>query len=82
MLIHSWLRACDRRVVRPLGRFLRGGGSGRGTRTDRVSRLERRVEDLERLVRELAGLAYLKLDTPASTGAAPATLPTEAREAA
>lgn len=49
-------------VIRPTGRALRRGwdrlGSGRG---GRVVRLERRVEELESLVRELTGLAYLRL---------------------
>lgn len=57
MVIRSWTRALEKRFLRPLGRVLprgRRGGSG--------DRLEQRVEELESLVRELAGLVSLALD--------------------
>jgi len=83
MSIRSWLRACEKRFLRPLGRRVRGTTDGTRQRSDELGRLERRVEALESLVRELAGLAYLRLDTVATT--AETTRPaiaTEPREAA
>jgi hypothetical protein len=44
-----------------LGRRLRRLVSP-GPRQDRFTRLEQRVDELESLVRELTGLAYLRLD--------------------
>jgi len=62
MTARSLLRAAEKATIRPVGRMLRrgwnklsGGGAGR------IARLERRVDDLESLVRELTGLAYLRL---------------------
>jgi hypothetical protein len=62
VLLKLVIRSLERRYLRPIGRglkrldawlpFLPGS---------RVARLERRVEDLESLVRELAGLNYLRL---------------------
>jgi len=62
MTVRSVLRAVEKATIRPAGRLLRrvwdrhGGGRG-----DRVAGLERRVDELESLVRELTGLAYLRL---------------------
>jgi len=62
MTARSLLRAAEKATIRPVGRMLRrgwnklSGGSG-----GRIARLERRVDDLEALVRELTGLAYLRL---------------------
>jgi hypothetical protein len=62
MTVRSLLRAVEKAVIRPTGRTLRrawdrlGGGGG-----GRIARLERRVDELESLVRELTGLAYLRL---------------------
>lgn len=62
MLVRSLLRAVEKATIRPVGRTLRrvwnrlGGGRG-----GQIARLEQRVEELESLVRELTGLAYLRL---------------------
>jgi hypothetical protein len=62
MTIRSLLRAVEKSSIRPVGRILRRGWERlRGGRTSRMARLERRVEELESLVRELTGLAYLRL---------------------
>lgn len=62
MNLRATLRSFERSVIRPAGRAarrawerLRGGGH------DRIGRLERRLDELESLVRELTGLAYLRL---------------------
>lgn len=62
MIIRRWARAVEKSCLRPLGRLLprRGWTPGR----DRIDRLEQRVNELESLVRELTGLAYLRLDGP------------------
>lgn len=62
MNIRAPLRAFERSVIRPAGRAARRAweGLGGGSR-DRVGRLERRIDELESLVRELTGLAYLRL---------------------
>ncbi|NBW86186.1 MAG: hypothetical protein EBR23_04990 [Planctomycetia bacterium] len=56
------IRSLERRCLRPIGRGLKRLGYRLpflpGSRT---ARLERRVEALESLVRELAGLQYLRL---------------------
>ncbi len=62
MPFRRWVRAFEKRCMRPfvgilrsgLRRITRGGG--------RIGRLERRVDELERLLRETAGLAYMRLD--------------------
>jgi hypothetical protein len=59
MVIRSWMRALEQRILRPLGRALPRGWRGRSR-----DQLERRVEELEHLVRELAGLVSLTLDEP------------------
>lgn len=62
MTIRSWTRSVEKRFLRPLGRLLlrlRGRSSN-----GRVDHLERRIAELEGLVRELTGLVYLQLDQP------------------
>lgn len=63
MTIRRTLRTFEKACLRPLARRLKGlvGGRAFGPGHDRVARLERRVEELESLVRELTGLAYLGL---------------------
>ncbi|MBM4022422.1 MAG: hypothetical protein FJ284_09320 [Planctomycetes bacterium] len=62
MIIRRWARVVEKHWLRPLGRLLPRGR--RGTAGDRISHLEARVDELESLVRELTGLAYLQLDAP------------------
>ena len=74
MLIRQTLRTFEKRCLRPSARLLkRTAGAarhGHGHGTDRVSLLEQRVAALESLVRELTGLAYLRLpDDDAATEA-------------
>lgn len=62
MLIRHVLRTFEKTLLRPIARQMkrvwrRVSGPGRG----RVGHLERRVEELEAAVRELTGLAYLRL---------------------
>ena len=80
MAIRSWMRSIERQWLRPLGRQLRlprlGGGQSR-----RLAAVEQRVEELESLVRELTGLAYLQLDD-AATDRTTANIQTAPREAA
>lgn len=62
MTARSLLRAAEKTTIRPVGRVLRRAWDRiRGGRNGRIARLERRVEELESLVRELTGLAYLRL---------------------
>lgn len=60
MTIRAWMRAFEKRLLRPLGKLL--PRRPRGFTGGRVDRLERRVSELEGLVRELTGLMYLELD--------------------
>jgi hypothetical protein len=62
MVIRSWMRSIEQRCLRPLGRLMRRSGRRAAGGSDRLSTLERKVEELEGLVRELSGLAYLRLD--------------------
>lgn len=64
------LRAIERSIIRPVGRTARRAWERLGgTADDRVGRLERRIDELESLVRELTGLAYLRLaDEEAADG--------------
>jgi hypothetical protein len=62
MFIRRMLRTIEQRLCRPAARQAKILGRrcpwpGRG----RVRRLERRIEELEAAVRELTGLAYLRL---------------------
>jgi len=62
MFIRQMLRMLEKKLWRPVGQqakslWRRCSGSGPG----RVARLERRIEELEAAVRELTGLAYLRL---------------------
>ncbi|MGI9176686.1 MAG: hypothetical protein ACR2IT_02380 [Pirellulales bacterium] len=62
MFIRHVLRTLEKTLIRPVARQMkhawrRFSGPGRG----RVERLERRVEELEATIRELTGLAYLRL---------------------
>ena len=68
MRIATWGRNLEKRVLRPffrrLKRFFRTAGAH-----DRIACLEQRLEALESLFREQAGLHYLRLateDTPAA----------------
>ncbi|MFM8415754.1 MAG: hypothetical protein ACKOCX_13660 [Planctomycetota bacterium] len=80
MTIRAWTRAFEKRCLRPLGKLLprrpRGFGGGR------VDHLERRVAELEGLVRELTGLVYLELDHRCDGHGLAATRAAEPREAA
>jgi hypothetical protein len=56
------IRSLERSYLRPIGRGLKRFGDRLPFLPgSRVARLERRVEALESLVRELAGLQYLRL---------------------
>jgi hypothetical protein len=62
MLVKNTLRTIEKTWLRPMGHALKrvfGGTPFGGGR--RIARLERRVDELEGLVRELTGLAYLRL---------------------
>ncbi len=61
MLLRQALRTFEKRCLRPWGRTLTHALGGRRPRGDRVAQLEERVAKLESLVRELTGLAYLRL---------------------
>lgn len=62
MNIRAPLRALERSAIRPIsGAARRAWERLRGGSPDRVGRLERRVDELESLIRELTGLAYLRL---------------------
>lgn len=74
MSLKSMGRSMEKRLLRPLfrrvKRWLRASGAH-----DRISRLEQRIEQLESLFREQAGLQYLRLADEAerdAQGAEPA----------
>ena len=79
MSIRSLLRGFEKSWLRPLGRRLRPPTLGR--QAGRLAALEHRVAELESLVRELTGLAYMRLDEAGLDVADPAS-PPEPREAA
>jgi hypothetical protein len=61
MVIRSWTRAFEKRFLRPLGRLLPAG-----RRRPAGDQLERRIAELETLVRELTGMVSLALDEQAA----------------
>ena len=71
MALKSFGHSIEKQVVRPLARrvkkILRLSSS-----SDRIRALEDRVERLESLFREQAGLHYLRLAEPPAAEAAPA----------
>lgn len=80
MSIRAIAKAFEHRCLRPLGRILRTARP-RNSGGSRIDQLERRVEELESLVRELTGLAYLALDGEQPVAGGP-TAPEAPREAA
>lgn len=66
MTIRSRLRTFERVWLRPLGRRLRPLTRRLWRPRSRVEELERRIAALEELVRELTGLAWLRLDDEAA----------------
>ncbi len=82
MTIRALAKAFEHHCLRPLGRMLRKARPRRPGGS-RIDRLERRVEELESLVRELTGLAYLALDGEQPAAGGPTERSAEAaREAA
>ena len=77
MIIRAWARAFEHRCLRPWGRLLRKAAS-RGPGGSRIDRLERRVEELEGLVRELTGIPDLALDGEQPAAGGPAEVTREA----
>lgn len=61
MVMRSWTRAFEKRFLRPLGRLLPAG-----RRRPVGDQLERRIAELETLVRELTGMVSLALDEQAA----------------
>ncbi|MDA0253301.1 MAG: hypothetical protein O3C39_00190 [Planctomycetota bacterium] len=81
MSVRRWAKAIERRGLRPLRDLIRRAGWGGNG--GRIARLERRVEELEGLVRELTGLAYLRLDADSSPAESPQPRdPADTQEAA
>lgn len=80
MTIRSWTRTFEKRFLRPLGRLL--PRRPRGFAGGRIDHLERRVAELEGLVRELTGLVYLELDEPRDGRSPARPRAGESREAA
>jgi hypothetical protein len=60
--IRSFLKGFERRWLRRPGRGIRGQLRRLLGESDRIDHLENRIASLEALVRELTGLAYLRLD--------------------
>lgn len=82
MTIRALAKAFEHRCLRPLGRLLRKARP-RSPGGSRIDQLERRVAELESLVRELTGLAYLTLDGEQPAAGRPTDRSAEAtREAA
>jgi hypothetical protein len=65
MPIYEGLRSFERQCLRPLSRRLKRL-IGQTRRRDRLALLEQRIDQLESLIRELTGLAYLRLDDQAA----------------
>ena len=83
--LRSALKSFERQWLRPAGRGIRGRVRRWLGESDRIDHLESRIESLEALVRELTGLAYLRLDDPrmdAGSHAEPDASPRPPREAA
>lgn len=81
MSFRRWARSLEKRILRPVRDLARRVGRAAGRGESRTARLERRVDELEELVRELTGLAYLRLDDSLDSGILPAAAPGD-REAA
>lgn len=64
MNLHRLGKHVEKRWLRPLGRRLRHWPLFNRSQS-RIAKLEQRVDELESLVRELTGLAYLRLDRDA-----------------
>lgn len=60
----SALKSLERQWLRPAGRKVGGTLRRWLGESKRIDHLESRIESLEALVRELTGLAYLRLDDP------------------
>ena len=60
MSLKSFGRNLEKKVLRPVFRKVKRGLRGPGAH-DRIARLEQRIEQLESLFREQAGLQYLRL---------------------
>lgn len=67
--MRSALKTFERQCLRPMGRRIRGRLRRWLGESERMDHLERRIEGLEALVRELTGLAYLRLDEQPTDGA-------------
>jgi hypothetical protein len=83
--LRSALKTFERQWLRPAGRKFRGRFRRWLGESARIDHLENRIESLEALVRELTGLAYLKLDDPRTDAGAqtePNASPRPPREAA
>jgi hypothetical protein len=60
--LRSALKSFERQWLRAAGRKIRGRLRRWLGESNRIDHLESRIESLEALVRELTGLAYLRLD--------------------
>lgn len=81
MPLRRWARSFEKKLLRPLASLVRGARGPAGRRRTSIARLEQRVDELEELVRELTGLALLRLDDPAEPRWPAASVPGD-REAA
>lgn len=83
--IRSFLKSFERRWLRQPGRSIRGQLRRLLGESERIDHLENRIASLESLVREMTGLAYLRLDsqtTDAEIDAGATASPRPPREAA
>jgi hypothetical protein len=62
MPLRRWARSLEKQLLRPVAGLVRRATGSAGFGRTRIARLERRVDELEELVRELTGLALLRLD--------------------